>query len=233
MDKLVIALTYYNAPMMLQEQVKYWKTYPSESVKIILIDDGSMTHPADHAIYKEVFKIPVELYRIKKDIPQNIWGARNLAFHIALVERTEWVLCLDIDHILPSAGVDYFLKERKVLSRSNYYVPSRKRVTEEGLTPLGNHSDSYLLSPELFWSTGGYDEDLTGYYFHGAGFRFRRSLDRVAKRTDLKEMTTHFHPSSIISDASPLENEPKILYSGIIDYKKKPSILNFEWERIL
>jgi hypothetical protein len=234
-DKIIIAFTYYNSPLMLQEQVRNWKQYVPKDIdiKIIVIDDGSMVYPADHELYKEVFKIPVQLYRITKDIPQNVWGARNLAFHLANIEQAKWVLILDIDHVLPSAGLDDLQSVCRKLDTSFFYHPYRYERGKEGDIQIHKHSDTFLMSPDLFWKVGGYDEDLLGYYYNSAASHFRASINRVSKGIDLESVFTIFYPSSFISDASPLEKEEKTTFKGSYKKNKKPNVLNFDWDRIL
>jgi hypothetical protein len=234
-DKLTIALSYYNAPLMLQEHLKHWREYPDQllnSVKVILIDDGSMIHPAEKELKSNPPKISIELYRITKDIPQNIWGARNLAFHIASVERVKWVLCLDIDHVLPSRGLDGFSEIRPSLNTNKYYHTTRYMKMPDGICKIDKHIDSFLINPDLFWKVGGYDESLTGYYFNGAGFRFRTDLKKLAQWELLTKMHTLFYPSTIIDDASPLSGYERKRNDGWIR-QGEPSTLNFEWERVL
>lgn len=231
MEKVTLILTYYNSPQMLQEQIKHWLTYPKDSIKVILIDDGSMVHPAEKELRNKEFKIPVELYRITEDIPQNIYGARNLGFHIALVENIKWVLISDTDHVLTFTKSQSF--SSKHLSVSQYYVLDRLKVTPSGLEAIGYHGDSFLMTPDLFWKTGGYDEDLTGYYFQGAAFYFRKALTALSKRVEVcPQFDLHFYSSEMINDASPFKNIPKTI-APQQPKDKKPSVLNFNWERIL
>lgn len=235
-NKLVLTLTYYNAPLMLREQLKYWQEYPEElgsEIKVILIDDGSYLLSAEKILRENPTKITVELYRITKDIPQNTFGARNLAFHIASVEGAKWVLCTDIDHALPSRGLDGFLELKPTLSPAFYYHPNRYEKQLKGITPLSTHLDSYLITPELYWKAGGYDEDLTGYYYNGPALHFRIALSKISKGIEIEKLYTIFYPSSIISDASPLEGQERKVFKSSYSDKKKPSVLNFEWERVL
>jgi len=232
MNKLTLVLTYYDCPEMLHQQMIYWQSYLKGSVKIILIDDCSMKYPAEREVSRGCFNVPIEIYRITKNIPQNIWGARNLAFRIALLEKIDWVLCLDIDHTLPLGSVQDFLNNRATLNPLCYYVPSREEVSAYGLVSMGCHSDSFLIDPKLFWKTGGYDEDLTGYYFQGAAFHFRRNLNAISRRVSLNSLSTHFYSSAIISDASPLQDAPKTI-APPQPKNKKQTTLNFNWERTL
>lgn len=236
MDKLVVALTYYNCPLMLQEQMKYWQGYPDEltqHVKVILIDDGSVVHPAEKEIKKALSRIPVELYRIKQDICQNTFGARNLALHIAKNESAKWVLCLDIDHVLPQRGLEGYMELKPGLHPSFYYYPLRYRKQQQGIIALSRHIDTYLLTPDLFWEVGGYDEDLTGYYYNGPALHFRLGLSRKTTGIDVDNLHLFFYPSTIIPDASPLQNQERKIYEGVVPRNKKPSVLNFDWERVL
>lgn len=235
-NKLVLAYTYYNAPLMLREQIRYWQTYTEaqvHNVKVILIDDGSIPYPAEKEIKQVNLRLPVELYRITKDIPQNTFGARNLAFHIASVENLPWVLSLDIDHVLPSSSLAGFEDLKNGLMSSFYYLPARYRKTLEGMVPISRHSDTYLISPSLFWKTGGYDEDLTGYYYNGAAHHFRIALTRLTRGVEVNKLYTVFYSSALVEDASPLEGGVKKTFAGRVSKDKEPSVLNFEWERVL
>lgn len=235
-DKLVFALTYYNCPLMLREQIKYWQEYPDhlvDQMKVILIDDGSMTLPAEKEIKNNPLKITVELYKIVKDIPNNNFGARNLALHIASVENVKWVLCTDIDHVLPSRGLEGFKELKPTLFSSYFYLPARVQKEQNGEKALSRHSDTYLISPELYWKVGGYDEDYKGYYYNGAARLFRRGLSELAKGIEVDKVYTLFYPSTIISDASPLESVKRKTLKSFVSKKKDPSVLNFEWERVL
>jgi hypothetical protein len=236
-DKLILALTYYNAPQMLRAQMVYWQSYPKEVAKhfkIILIDDGSQIAPAREQLkaIQSLPSIPVELYQIKKDIPQNTFGARNLAMHIASVERAKWVLNLDIDHVFPIESALSFLNIKFSLKSNTYYYPLRYQVHSNWKEKIGRHSDTYLISPDLFWKTGGYDEYLTGYYYNGASLHFRKALGRIAQGVELRSLYTLFHSSAIVHDASPLENQEKKTYEGTLIKNKPPQVLNFDWERI-
>lgn len=235
-DKLVIALSYYNTPFMLREQIRNWQEFPDNmvnKVKIILVDDCSMTHPAEKELRATNVKIPVELYRITKDISQNIFGVRNLAFHIAAVEEVKWVLCLDLDHVLTVKGFEGFEEIKPNLVTSLYYHPARYIKQTSGMLPIGRHLDSFLITPDLYWKTGGYDEDFTGYYYNGASLHFRKVLNRLSKGINIDKMFTVFYPSSVVEDASPMRDQVKKTYQGTIPDSKEPSVLNFEWERVL
>lgn len=235
-NKLVLALTYYNSPLMLAQHLKTWCGYSetlAHQIKVILIDDGSREHPAEKEIKKWNPAISIELYRIIQDIPQNTFGARNLAFHIANVEGAEWVLNTDIDHVLPATGLFGFVDLRIHLTKALHYFPARYAKTPTSVAPISKHSDTYLIAPSLYWRAGGYDEDLIGYYFNGAAYHFRKSLARISTGVDINKVFTVFYPSSIISDASPLQDQEKKRYVLDVPKDKKPSVLNFEWERVL
>jgi hypothetical protein len=239
MKKLILALTYYNAPQMLEEQVIYWQGYfkheGTVDIKIVLIDDGSRGYPAEKILKGHILPIPLEVYRITQDIPFNVWGARNLAFNIAMVQNVPWVLCLDIDHVFPFKSFEVLsdlMKTYKVNS-STYYQLSRYEKQKDGYKAIGRHNDTFLINPEVFWRAGGYDEDLKNFYYNGAAFYFRSSLARIARGEQLKDVHTIFYPTGIIPDASPLAGVERKTFTGYLTKGKKPSVLNFDWERVI
>lgn len=228
---ITLAITYYNAPMMLVEQMREWEKYKGLPVRVLLIDDGSKDAPAE-IILNNCGLDFVDLYKIEEDIYMNAVGARNLAFHIA----EDWVIQLDIDHIMPVDSLERIINQFKI--PDEYYIPNRKRATKLGTRPLlSRHSDSFVLHRDLFWSVGGYDEDLREYYYSGACFLFRQALKRSsAEMVNLEDVYIHFFGSNVIEDASPLLQYPiKEKYYGTKTYHFKPdksNQLQFTWSKV-
>src|SRR5690606_15699196 len=150
---------------------------------------------------------------------------RSLAFDIASVENASWVLSMDIDHVLLSSGLEGLYEAAPNLLPSLYYRPERLKKLIQGSTRISYHLDTYLMTPELFWRTGGYDEDLVGYYYNGSALHFRMALDRISKGVDTDIIQILFYPSTIIADASPLQNQERKIFEGTVPKDKKPSIL--------
>jgi hypothetical protein len=235
-NKITITMPYYEAPGMLRKQMEAWRSYPKwaeECLEIIVVDDGSPCYPAmDVMMSEELPWIPVHLFRIKEDIPWNHGGARNLAF-----DQLEggWAVLTDIDHVLPMESVCSLLT--MVLSPGHVYLPARYRVKGvldwEEIKP---HSDSFVLSREMFWDVGGFDEDYSGYW-NGVSGPFRRALKQKATFKELKY--THFllYGRDLIPDANVTTLGRK---GSAYDLKRKrqglyapKNPLRFNWERMI
>ena len=165
-NKVTLVFTYYEAPNMLREQIKYWVKYPKEiadRVKIIIVDDGSPEKSAEGVFWFFLSQIPdyldISLYRIKENINQNTFGARNLAFTVA---KEGWVWNFDIDHVVPADSLLNLLEEG--LSPEVCYFPARRIMTSLTKSdPMWRHLDTFIITREMFWRVGGYNEASTGY----------------------------------------------------------------------
>lgn len=232
--KTTIALAYYNSPLMLAKQMEYWRDYAQET-KVIVIDDHSPI-PALDVIkqYKQDVSCQIELYRINEDIYQNVYGARNLAFHVA--SDDDWIWIVDADHVVPQKSIKKFIDSNSTPFK-HYYMPSRRSfVGSSSSILIHKHEDTFILTKETFWKTGGYDEDLVGYYYNGAARKFKDSLRKQAKEVRLRDeggVSVLFYSAQMIHDASPIGEEDRTTNPHRISHDKKPSILKFTWERQL
>lgn len=241
-------MPYYDAPEMLMKHLEYWQLYPewvAECLNVVLIDDGSPKCPAStvlDAVGGPPF--PIELYRIEEDIPWNHGGARNLAF---TQMQEGWALLTDIDHVLPLESVCSLLT--KHLNDKCVYIPSRYRVLSaldwEEIEP---HSDSFVLTREMFWKVGGFDEEFSGYW-NGVSHLFRKHLSTVVQEYIVLENThLFFFDNTIVKDANveslgrkgsayDIKDDPK-LYRRLNkrlqdkDYKPK-NHLHFSWKQVI
>lgn len=231
--KLTLVISYYEAPLMLKRQIEYWREY-SKDVTIIIIDDYSVHFPAKLILdkVKDSLQVSIELYQIQDDIYQNTFGARNLGFHVA--KNNEWIWNLDIDHVVPWKSIISFF-DMDLNAKGCYYLPAREIfVARRTSKVIQRHSDTYILTKETYWKTGGYDEDLIGFYFNGPATRFRKVLKDVAKGFTVNHgVKTIFFNTDLIEDASPIRLMEKRRYDGLLPVNKPPSILKFNWERIL
>ena len=202
--EFTLIVPFYRNCKMLARQVEEWNQYP-EGVKVMCVDDGS-PEPALPIIAKGLDsgfrRNDVELYRILIDIEWNRGGARNLG---ATMATTDWIVQIDIDHILPADAARALLQ---FLSIQNpwYRFPrwrrgkadeTRKKDQIPESTEYGEihpHVDSYLIRRELYWKVGGYDEDYSGCL--GGGNMFLRRLEKIAG------------PALILGDSSD-PNNPK------------------------
>lgn len=183
-DNITIAMPYYNCPMMLERQIEEWCQYPSDRVQIIVIDDGSSDLPASPVFKRsDLSNINILLYRIEPDIAWNWEGTRNLAFHIA---EPGWVFSTDMDHVIPVDSIKRLLSME--LNTACYYVPMRyEAVGKKGKVPMKRHTDTFIMTKDLYWKAGGMDEDFAGWYGLSTTM-FRRQLNEISARWTLDEV---------------------------------------------
>ena len=245
-NRLTITMPYYDAPEMLLKQIESWQQYPewvTECVSVIIVDDGSPNHPAVDILDEIDSKFPLSLYRIEENIPWNHGGARNLAF---TQMQEGWTLLTDIDHVLPLEGVCSLLT--KHLREYCIYIPSRYQVSGvldwEEISP---HSDSFVLTREMFWQVGGFDEDFSGYW-NGVSHLFRRHLLKLSDEVIVMEnVDLHFYDNTIIKDANveslgrkgsvyDIKNNPRLFnkMSNRLNKNYKPKDqLRFSWTQVI
>jgi glycosyltransferase involved in cell wall biosynthesis len=97
---LTLIVPFYRNVKMLERQVQEWNLYPP-GLEVVCIDDGS-PEPAAPILDEGLaagMRNHVRLYRIDVDIPWNRGGARNLGANKA---ATDWIVQVDIDHVLPA-----------------------------------------------------------------------------------------------------------------------------------
>lgn len=244
MNSLTIAMPYYEAPQMLIEQLRWWEDYATEKmpVSIVIVDDGSPKNPAQHTLIME--KIPpglsLEVYRVKENIPWNHAGARNLAMHVV---KTKWILLTDIDHLLLPWSVKKLLQQQ--LDPSMVYQPPRYDRVDGIPMRFKRHIDSYIITKDLFWEVGGYDETLAGYW-NGAFEPFRKALKREVEIREIESgHLLRFNNDDKIPDANVVEwgrkgseydinqNPEMKKYQKRAMSVYKPKVLQFEWEQVI
>lgn len=188
MNCITIAIPYYEAPEMLRVHLKYWRQYPepiASRVSIVLVDDGSPMHPAEEVLQSEELpKVRISLYRIEENIPWNHGGARNLAMYRS--SRKEFIVSTDIDLVMPVLSMLALLK--MPLDRNKIYIPARMYMNgEEQWKPGKRHKESFIMTREMFWRIGGFDEDFSGYW-NGVFTPFRMAQKRVAENIMLDDV---------------------------------------------
>jgi hypothetical protein len=242
-NDITLIVPYYRNREMLRRQAKEWWGYPSQ-LKIIVVDDGS-PEPAMPMINRK----DVTVLRINEDIPWNRNGARNLGAHVA---TTQWVMQIDIDHLLP-ADCAWQLTET-LLDANDMYRFARWRRGAADNTRMKDklprdamygrikpHGDSYLCTKAAYWKAGGYNYAFSGHL--GGGSPFLAQLERVAKLhmlphsinlevftksecSDASDTTLSRDQSHYIATKKRLEREGKIKGDG------DTGIFPFSYERV-
>jgi len=251
MNKISLVYPCYNAQKMLQLQMSIWAGYPDlvrKLLEIVIVDDCS-SFPTVADIVRNGPLLPLldlKVLRICEDIPWNQHGARNLGAHVA---NSRWLLMLDIKHTVNSQSMFNLMKAD--LDTDFFYTFPCFRIEEDGSRwmedrdgrPIKPHPNTYLVTKQKFWESGGYDEDYCGTY--GGDGPFMRGLERVAKREYLPDFYITRWSPWIISDSMshgglrPIRDQGKTAYlnsrtakvsSGKV-YPINP--MRFKWERVL
>lgn len=249
LGRVTLIVPYYRNMMMLAEQASQWNAYP-ESVRVIVVDDGSPEPalPIIEANVTDEARSRLQLYRIGVDIPWNRGGARNLGSKMA---ETEWIVHVDIDHLLMADCARTLLDtpvNPKRWYRFNRYRRGRADETrrkdkipddqEFGL--IEPHIDSYLIGREAYWKTGGYDEDYSGCL--GGGSPFLKRLEEKRGKPEIlpKDVFLCVYTRSVVADAS-----DNTLDRDTSEYSRRRKVkektgntkplnpLRFPWTRVL
>lgn len=237
-----LVMAYYENPGMLAEHFRLLASYPEElraGISLVVVDDGSPTYPATPPFSD--LGVPLQMYRIKKDVRWNQDAARNIG---VLHAQTDWVLMTDMDHIVPrgtwSALLGRQWDEATAYSFSRVTAVRSDDLTSEQNTEYKHHPNSWFMSKKLFERVGGYDERFAGYYGTDADFSVRLA-GVAAERTRLKEYLIRV-PREVIPDASTTTYKRKMDYDRpaivrLTDQRKiaggQPMRYRFEYERVL
>lgn len=242
---LTIVLPYYMNGSMLRLQFGNWKAWPGKCrtrLKVIIVDDGSPNSPA--ANVPRPYGLPeLEIYRVLEDRPWHQHAARNLGAHMA---PEGWLLLTDMDHVLqPDAAAMLFKAlDKGRLDPGTVYMLDRVEA-DTGLPTLGKdgqpkpHPNSFVMTREMFWKIGGYDERATGIY--GTDRLFRERCFDAAERGHLKIPLTRYW-RDLVPDASTTTlprkegRDPALKARIVASIKAAPDkivTLNFPWERVL
>lgn len=226
---MTLVYPYYRNPAMLAIQYQRWAAYPRDlldSIEIIIVDDAS----PEPAIEVPRPDLPLRIYRVSKDIPWHQDGARNLAAREA---REGMIFFGDMDHVLPEDTVRALLTQR---DHSLWYRFNRQLLSGEYKLKPG--ANIFACARETFWRTGGYDEDLCGYY--GTDIVFREKLQRVAGPSVLIPESVVVYLATDCGDCCTVglprtgEANKRGLQAAI---KRKdglpPKVLGFDWDRQL
>lgn len=186
---------------MLVEQQRYWNNYPDyiqDQLEVIIVDDCSPRKPAKNYLNTEV-KYSLSLYRIQKDVQWNWLACRNLGAYKA---KNKWLLLTDMDHVVDTYVIEKLWSMLPELDKKYIYMFERKDAPD--LTPYKPHNDSFFMTKKMFWKTGGYDEEFSGFY--GTSGKYRRRAAGIANGlVRIKGLYLTRYTREILEDASTTE----------------------------
>jgi glycosyltransferase involved in cell wall biosynthesis len=205
---LTLCLPYYRNAGMLQLHYRRISSLPADlrsALAVIVVDDGSPDGDAQGA----EIGCPLTIFKVEVDVRWNQDAARNIA---AKEARSRWLLLTDIDHLVPEATFAKVIREK--LRKEYVYRFERTTLNPDGReTPYKPHPNSWLMTRNMYWSTGGYDERFAGFYGTDADFRDR--LATVASSfVTLPQVLTRV-PRETVPDASTTHYARKTLEDGI------------------
>jgi hypothetical protein len=220
---------YYRNTHFLRQHIQWWHTFPAwlkAELNAIIVDDGS-PEPAVEAIQGMPFPFPIRLFRIQQDVRWNWLAARNIGFRHA---SDGWCLVTDMDHVIPetTATAAVFGKhDPKVI-----YGFSRKEYSGVTVAP---HPNSWLMTREMFWRVGGYDEALSGHY--GTDGDWRRRCAATAPMQILPDRLIRHEYQQDSSTTAYLRKQPEdAAVKKIIATRGKgwrPKVLSFPYDEIV
>ncbi len=190
--QLLLAYPYYDNPNFLRHQIENWFSYPQELrhfVRAIVVDDGSPRWPARDVLLGCPHPFPIQLFRIDVDVRWNWLAARNIAMHHA---PSGWCLLTDMDHVLTASAAEELV--HGLHDPKRIYRFARREHTGE---LIHSHPNTMLMTREMFWKAGGYDEALSGHY--GTDGDWRR---RLAATAPVRTLSTEVVRYEYVGDSS-------------------------------
>jgi glycosyltransferase involved in cell wall biosynthesis len=152
--ELTIGFSTYGQPRMLAFWFEKFLAQPQEwrdRVEVIVVDDAG-TPPAEVPQQEGI-----RLARVKKNIPWNQPGARNLIAHLAATKR---LMLIDPDMTLDDGMLQKLVEESRHLNPGLMFRPALRHIA----TSEFDHTSPnvHLILLEDFRKLGGYDEDYCG-----------------------------------------------------------------------
>lgn len=222
---LTLVVSFYENPTWLDTQATVWRSYAAAlaaALSIVIVDDGS---PVPCVTPTNV-PAAIRLFRIDVDVRWNWLAARNIGAHHA---ADGWILLTDIDHVVPETTL------RAVMEGQHdprvVYVFSRREHTGELVNP---HSASFLMTRQMFWRIGGYDERLSGFY--GTDGLYRK---RLAAHAQIQILRDELIRHEYVADSStqrygrkqPQDAQLRALVASLPP-KSRPKTLSFPYHEV-
>lgn len=256
-----LIITYYNQPAMLARQIYEWEQYPPhvlEHFRFVIVDDGSPGPDAALLVLDHLrpdILTSTAMYRIDTDLPWNQHGARNLAAQQA---ATDWLLMLDIDHVLTAENAARLVASPDVrIGTGRFFKFPRERIGAEDETrtkdsrlrgidptisrvPVNPAMNCFLVTRDAYWRAGGYNEDFCGVY--GGDTQFLAELYNVAgEPVRLNDVWLQVHTRHSVPDANTqgLDRDPAPFRARLAAAKRNgtvrghPPYCRLEWRRVL
>lgn len=231
---VTLVYPYYENPRFLRRQIEHWAGLPAElrqRLAAIVVDDCSPANPASGALAEFLLyrprPFPIRLFRIGVDVRWNWLAARNVGAH----HGRGWLLLTDMDHVAPEATLHAAVHG----DHDPGTVYRFSRVEADG-TPIHPHPNSWLMTRDMFWRIGGYDEALSGHY--GTDGSFRRRVAAAAPVQVLPDVLVRHEHDGDSSTVAYLRKQPedakgKALAKARAKAGTAPQVLSFPYGEVL
>jgi hypothetical protein len=245
MTVLSLVMPFYRNPVQLALQYGAWLEWPDEArvqIEVVIVDDGSPEPAID--VPRPNGLPALSIYRVSEDRPWHQHAARNLGAHVA---NGPWLLLTDMDHVLTAKyAAALMCRLRRMDANTAYFL--HRLEADTGLPMLGKngrpkpHPNSFVMTRDLYWRAGGYDEDYCGIY--GTDGLFKTRLFGVAEEGFLKHVALMRYWREIAPDAStttlprkegrvPGAKEAVAAEKAARGEADVVKVLQFSWERVL
>jgi len=242
---ITLIMPFYRNCEMLKIHYRNWASWPEnlkEKYNIIIVDDGSPEPAVD---VPRLYDLPsLSIYRVLEDRLWHQHAARNLGAHVA---NDGWLLLTDMDHLLTEENAYALSKRVRVLNENIFYMLNRVEVTtgKQTTTVDGNpkpHPNSFVMTRDLYWKIGGYDEDFCGIY--GTDGLFKARAMKVASKGFLNKVSLIRYWRDIVPDASTVgiprkegrevgARERIFAEKAMCGDPNSVKVLQFPWEQVL
>jgi len=196
---LSLIYAYYENPEMYRRQVEEWSRY-SEKVKqqltIYVTDDCSVNFPLRN-IQEKPKGIKLNRFEILEKVNWNWLACRNIG---AKYSKRKWLLLTDMDHLITVGDMERLIRTISKNNLNEKFVYLFERVDAPFNIPYKPHNDSFMMTKNLYWKIGGYDEELSGNY--GTSGRYRARAFKVAEGNKRLSIPLVRYPREVIADAS-------------------------------
>lgn len=193
---------YLNSGMLALQyaEMTRWSDKAKAQIEVVIVDDGSPEPAID--VERPDGLPALRIYRVLEDKPWHQHGCRNIGAHEA---EGPWLLLTDVDHVLTAEAADALLKRIDKLDPGTAYFLHRIEA-DTGLPTVNAkgqrkpHPNSFVMTRDLYWEVGGYDEDYCGLY--GTDGLFKTRLFATAKEGFLKKVPLVRYWRDIVPDAN-------------------------------
>jgi hypothetical protein len=243
MKKITLVYAYYDNPGMFQIHQRLWNSYSAralEEIEMIVCDDCSPNHPlGEYLLPASERKYDLKVWRVTENIPWNWIACRNKG---AFEAAGKWIMHTDIDLAWHPETADKVLDLLPTFEDGVWYTMDRIKMPEG--KPYKGHPNSYIMTKDLYWRIGGYDEEYCGFYGSDGSYR-RRCVMFGDDFQHLHGIPLHYYPRGVYKDSG-CATEDRVRYKDRgkdrevlvrsqhnVAKLSKPLTMTYEYERVL